>query len=278
MAQWFANILNELLALCFGAAGVLGEDTLVTFAGNQSDYSQIWAMCCNVANSIIEPIAIMIVVIFFLLAILEKVSSENLTLEHVLREVIKLCFGLYLVTNSVEIVVGCIELGNGILQKVLGLINTTSMTGAAVFTEQMLKDTGGVLAMVLITIIIALFLLIQLILVVIMRCVVIIRLLEIAMRTAMSPLALSDTFAGNLLHSHAINFIRSFGALCLQGVFIAIVANFLPMFWAGMLANPGTGAWDIVAAVLEMLVVLVAALILMFKSGSIAKEMMGARG
>lgn len=277
MAQWFANILNELLALCFAAAGVLGEDTLVTFAGNQSDYSQIWAMACNVANTIIEPIAIMIVVVFFLLAILERVSAENITLEHVLREVIKLCFGLYLVTNSVEIVVGCIELGNGVLQKVLGLINTTSMTGAAMFTEQMLKDTGGVLAMVLITVIIALFLLIQLILVVIMRCVVIIRLLEIAMRTSMSPLALSDTFAGNLLHSHAINFIRSFGALCLQGVFIAIVANFLPMFWAGMLADPGTGAWDIVAAILEMLVVLVAALILMFKSGSIAKEMMGAK-
>lgn len=277
MSQWFANLLNELLSLCFAAAGVLGEDTLVTFAGGQADYAQIWSLACSVANSIIEPIAVLIVVVIFLLSLFEKASAEQFTFEHVLRDVIKLCFGLYLVTNSVEIVVGCIELGNGILQDVLGLINTTALSGNSAFTAAMF-DGVNVIAAILITIVIAIFLLIQLILVVVMRCVVIIRLLEIALKTAVSPLALSDTFAGNLLHSHAINFIRSFGALCLQGVFIAIVANFLPMFWAGMLSNPGSTPWAVLGSVLEMLVILVAALILMFKSGSMAKEILGARG
>lgn len=277
MAQGLADILNALLSLCFVTTGALGSDTIVTFAGTQSDYAQVWSLACNVANTIIEPIAIMIVVVFFLLAILEKVSSENLTLEHVLREVIKLCFGLYLVTNSVEIVVGCIELGNGILQGVLGYIRTEEFTNSAIFTAEMIKEAGGTLPMLLVTIVAAFFLIIQTVLVVVMRCVVIIRLLEIAIRTAMSPLALSDTFAGNLLHSHAINFIRSFGALCIQGVFIAIIAGFLPMFWVGVLAAPGATAWGMLGSILEMLVVLVACLILMLKSGAIAKEMMGAK-
>ena len=276
MAEIFADLLNFLLELCFSAAGVIGQDTIVTFAGAQSNYAQIWTAATAVSNTIIEPIAVFIVMIYFMLAIMEKASSEHLSLETMFKEVIKLCLGLYLVSNAVEIVVNLINLGNGVLQRVLGFMAVHSMPTDGIFTEAMFSN-WNVIGNLLVVVVMVIILLIQLILIVLMRCVVIVRLLEIAIRASMAPIALSDTFTGNLLNSHAVNFMRSFGGLCLQGVFIAIIADFMPLFWSGLLGNPGVDMWGIIAASLEMIVVLVAAVILMFKSGSIAKEMMGGR-
>ena len=94
----------------------------------------------------------------------------------------------------------------------------------------------------------------------------------------MSPLALSDSFAGNFLQSHAMNFIRSFTAVCIQGAFILIIAYMIPAFMQNIIVNTeslNTSAGF--SMLLQMLIVSVASLILMFKSGSIAKEMLGAR-
>ena len=270
-----ASFLNTIFDIMFGYVGGIAESAMVSFTGN--NYTDIWNFCVSAANNVIEPIAVMIVLTFFLLGMLEKASSEQLTLEHVLRDVIKFCLGLYLVTNSVEIVVGCIELGNGILNSI-GELNLGAATQGHIFSEQILEK-NGFFAGILLALVAIIFMFINMIILVIMKCVCIIRILEIAIRTSMSPLALADTFAGPLLNSHAINFIRSFAALAIQGAFIMIIAETVPLLWKGALdAGALSDFTSILGFFLEALVFSIAALILMFKSGSIAKEMLGARG
>ena len=277
-----ANFLNSLLQIILDFAETIAGNAVVSYSGTQGAYSGIWGACTTIANTVIEPIAVMIVVVFFLLSLLEKVSAEQFTLEHVLRDVIKLCLGLYLVTNSVEIVVGCIELGNGILNKVTGTINSQIPTGSfgvvTAFTGDKLEE-AGFWAAVFTTVLMVAILLIQMIVMVIMKAIAMIRIVEIALRTSLSPIALSDTFAGNLLHSNALNFIRSFAALCLQGVFIAILANALPMLMIAAIDNGDlSSAGGVITFGLEMIVAGFICLILMFKAGSFAKEITGARG
>ena len=126
------------------------------------------------------------------------------------------------------------------------------------------------------TVAMLIFMVVQLIVLAIMKVVYVARIIEIAIRTTFAPVALADSFSGNFLNSHAISFIRSFAGICIQGVVITVIAHALPILWVGVAVT--IDGW--VAAlgfILEMLVFSLACLVLMFKSGSIAKEALGAR-
>lgn len=268
-------ILNQAYNIAEAAKVTFGNDT--TWGGG---FSSIWDGVVKISNNVLEPIAVLVVVVIFLLSLVEKVSTEQFTLESVLKDVIKLCMGLYLVTNAVEIVVGTIELGNALINEVTAADFLARPQLSAykdeILTGSQLKEFGNFVATVLLGVFFLIFMLIEMFIILIMKCVCTIRTLEIAIRTSMAPIALADTFAGNLLNSHAINFIRSFAALCLQGVFITIISYVLPMFWGGLFVNC-TSMWDVLGGLLSMFVISISCLLLMFKSGSIAKEMLGAR-
>lgn len=276
MKKAIEAVLKMIVGVLFAQVEAISEGTIVTF-GNE--YSQVWSAVVQIANRIIEPIAVFIVVIMFLLSLMEKLSNEQFTLEHVLRDVIKLCLGLYLVGNSVEIVVGCINLGNGILSRVngLGLFSSGSLTITdELFVTTIMATLTNPFSLLLLAVVVIILMLVLLLIMFLMRAVCMMRTLEIAIRTAISPLALSDTFAGNLLNSHAIGFIRSFAGVCLQGVFITIIANFIPIYASGIFTN-ATGFNDVFGGLMKLFAVSIACLILMFKSGTIAKEMLGGR-
>lgn len=121
MKEEAAKLLLLIFEFIYSQALAIADFAKVTFAngsGFAAGFSSVWDAVYKIANGIIEPIAVFIVLIFFLMSLIEKVSTEQFTLESVLKDVIKLCLGLYLVTNSVEIVIGCIELGNAILTSI----------------------------------------------------------------------------------------------------------------------------------------------------------------
>lgn len=284
VAESLANVLQHMISWIFDMATGVAEMAIVTFRkANATDvwgagFSQIWSSVVNISNNVTEPIAAYVVLIMFLLSTVEKVSTEQFTLESLLKDLIKFCMGIYLVTNAVEIVIGCIEIGNGLIQSANNHMFATPSFNELenLFTGDRLKQIGNFFAQVMMWFVFAIFLLFELIIMLCMQATALIRTLEIALRTSMAPIALSDTFTGNILNSHAIGFIRSFAALCLQGVFIAICANMVPLFLVGTF-DAVTDPWAIAGALLRMILVSLVSLLLMFRSGSIAKDMLGAR-
>ena len=85
--QMLTNGLNAIFDMIVGAAGLIAEDTTILFQGQ---YSTIWSWVCNVANNVVEPIAVMIVVIFFLLAIVEKATGRLIGSINLLTSISKL--------------------------------------------------------------------------------------------------------------------------------------------------------------------------------------------
>lgn len=283
MEDKLANMLNYLYKFILDQAYNIAEIAKVSFDSNGtwgSGLSSIWSGVTRISNNVIEPIGVLLVVVIFLLGLVEKVSTEQFTLESLLKDIIKFCMGLYLVTNAVEIVVGCINIGNGLVTAVEngGFLTRPALSTYRdeILTGNMIKELGNFFVSILLGVVFILFMVVEMIILVVMKCVCTIRVLEIAIRTAMAPIALADTFAGNLLNSHAINFIRSFGALCVQGVFITIISYVLPMFWGGIF-SASSNLWDVLGGLMSMFVISVSCLLLMFKSGSIAKDMLGAR-
>lgn len=286
MEQEAAKMLNAMFEFIYSQAYAIAEGAIVTFSGSGqwgAGFASIWGAVTQVANNILEPIGVFIVVVMFLLSLVDRVSTEQFSLENLLKDIVKLCMGLYLVTNAVEIVVGCIEIGNGILTSAAGangfggFITKPPESEFADFIDgNMLEEIGNFVVLVIFLLLFIIFMIIELILLLIMKVICLIRTLEIALRTAMAPIALSDTFAGNILNSHAIGFIRSFAALCLQGVFITIIAYMVPVFWNGLFDSL-VGVWGLFGALINMLIITAALTLLMFKSGAIAKDMLGAR-
>lgn len=284
IADFLATILNEMFKLVSNLASSIGELALVSFQpAGQNDMwgyglSKVWSTVISISNNVTEPIAVYIVLIMFLLSTIDRVSTEQFTLESLLKDLIKFCMGIYLVTNAVEIVVGCIKIGNLILieasDHMFAVSNLDDLSH--LFTGDALKTWGGVIPMVLMWVVFTVFIIFELIVMLFMNGITLVRTLEIAIRASVAPLALSDTFAGNITNSHAIGFIRSFAALCLQGLFISICANIIPVFMAGAFNNMDS-PWLIIGVLLNMIILSVATLLLMFRSGSIAKDILGAR-
>lgn len=276
MYEAFVGFLNALIGICYELILSIGNDVNVDVT---STYKVIWDAMTRIANNVAVPIGVMVVVLFFLLAVMDKVSSENLTLEVMLKEIIKLAIGLYLVTNAVGIITNCVYIGNGILNSVFGSIEMAPVEQAT-FTVEQLKSLGGLWGAMYFAMAIVVIALIEIIIILIMKAIALVRLMEICVRASLSPLALSDSFAGNFLQSHAMNFIRSFTAVCIQGSFILIIAYMIPTMMTNIIVNiDSIDMFGIQALffLLEMLIVSIAGLVLMFKSGSIAKELLGAR-
>lgn len=276
MKEMIANVINLFFTMIFGIADGIRKDALVTFG---DEYGDIWKLVVNIANDVIEPIAAIMVLTFFILAMMDKVTTENFTLEHVLKEFMKLGIGLYLVTNSIELVTMFIELGNGVITSIRFDGINESVGWTEIMGEDIINANGllsGVFALLIQAVLLLVVGLVQLIAFLLMKVVVLARTLDIAVRTAMSPIALADAFSGNFLNSNAMNFIRSFLAVCLQGAFIYVIAYFTPALMAAKISS-STDVWVFAGAMCQSIAVSLASLLLMFKSGSIAKEVLGAR-
>ena len=275
LKEGLINIINDLLTACYGEALQIGDGTLITFTGAQSGYAGLWAGVLSLADIVIEPIAICLVVLYFLMGMVDKLSSENFGMEQAIKELIKLFMGVYLVSNSLNLIVDLISLGNGILKRtqnyLLGSIPSPDLTLSSL-------GDSPVPALLVIVVLISIILIVQWLVMLAMKAVCVIRLVDIVVRAAMSPIALSDMFSGSFLNSHAMNFIRSFAAVCLQGALIIIIASFVP---AGMDAVLTSGDYssgmELLGAISKTIPITLACLLVMLRSGSIAKELLGAR-
>lgn len=289
------ELLGTLFYNLFGGkmADWISDAAIIKTTG---PWGKLWKLAYTVADDVFVPIGATIVCIMFFAALIEKSTMEKVTAEAILREVIKLCCGLYLVQNAMTIITGCINIGNGLATQVKGkaatIVGSSTLTGVANdFFTKMSTPAGafdfvvkiftgvGVLAALVMVIICILNWVIMSIIFIIMKVICITRSMEIMVKAAVSPLALCDTLSGNFLNSHAIGFLRSFFATCLQSVFLTIIASLIPAFTSGMLtvAIVDMNVGKLVLLFIELFVVYLSALVLMFKSGSLAKEIMGAR-
>lgn len=295
MEKAVGSLLQLWIAKVFEQAYDIGDYALIKFShgfegGN--GFAFIWNWVTNIANTIVEPIAVCIVVIFFILKLMDKVSTERLTMEAVIKDVIGMVLGLYLVTNSVEIVTDMLRLGNGLAKAAMdsATINDINYGSVEVLFSAIGDPNGtvwdklvylvgakmtGPLPILLAAVVVIIVSLFFWVVMLIMKVCCLARTLEVAARTALSPIGLADTFNNDFINSRSLSFLKTFLALALQGVVIGLIANFLPLYLDGVFAGGQIYVWDLVGLFAKAIVITGACLVLMFKAGTIAKETVG---
>lgn len=231
---------------------------------------------------IIEPLAVMLLFIYFMLAVIDKMSSENFTWEQFIRQLAMLLAAKFLIEHGLDIIKILYSIG---LVLVTQVQNTGALADMAVdakdlydaFESSMDGESG--IVKVFKKFIMIIFLILpwagSFILQILVKVICYTRLIEIYIRIAFYPVALSDFFHSGFQGS-GWRYLKNFLAVSLQGAVILLIAIIFSQLFGGMVASQLTADGMNLFEFLGLYFAFVAsAIMLMFKSLGLTKELLG---
>jgi len=257
------------------------ETLSVNMFSNTGDYSAALSVVESIHETVVKPVALMIMCIYFMIAIVDKLSSDNFTWEYLWRQFAMFIAAKLVIDYGFDILEYLFDIGMAFASNLEAAIradyleNPENTFDAAKMIKEFKEGLGltGLLS-VFGDIIMIIFLIIPWALSWIMRLAVSVicysRVIEIYLRATFAPIALSDFFHSGL-QGTGWRFLKSFAAVCLQGAFILMIAVIFSALFEQLAANKQnlftfTGTY---------LAFFASAVMLMFKSLSLTKEMMG---
>lgn len=242
-----------------------------------TEYSTAWNFISLVYSNYILPIGYSLMVIYFLCAVIEKSSIEGFSVEQFFRLLIKLFVAKMIMDNGLTLIKLMMNLG---AQLVASLVASQSINSAVTDLADHVKalaaeETNGWGFFECIPFLLKLFIpwLCTLIIQIVVKFICYSRLIEIMARASLAPIAMSDIIHGGL-NSTGYRYLKSFLAVCLQGVVIFVIAYVFTTISGDLLTADETG--NFFDFVIAYLTTGFAALALIVRSLGFAKEMVGA--
>lgn len=209
---------------------------IVTSDGQASagTYSALWSTVSTTVNSIIMPIGISLTVTYFIMSLIDMASKDNTTLEHYIKEFVKLIIAITVVKNSWPIMLYLLKISEMILLD-LKTTDEISLEDARNQIEDILKSNSGSgwLSSWFTSLIPKI---VKQIAVIAMYVCVFMRALDIAWRAAMFPIGAANLF-DNGINSSGVKYIKSFFGALLSGAMIMLIMSISPSI--------ATAAYDI---------------------------------
>ena len=256
-------------------------DTLtINLFSTGSKFGPVLGLIQSLYN-IIFPIAVMLLFVYFMISMVDKVSSENFNWEQLWRlfalllatkfliehgfQILETLFGIGLsITNSFSVVrspTSEFRLSEEEIQQILTSLNE-NMSWA-------IKIVRNVLLWIVLLIPALISWLMKTAVAVICYS----RVVEVYTRAVFTPAALSDLFHGGL-QSGGWRYLKSFFAICLQGATIMVIAIIYSQLMAVLAQNYAADRafW---AFYCTSIAIQASAIMLMFKSLTLTKEILG---
>lgn len=244
-----------------------------------ADDNAVLKVVNTIHDTAVKPVAIFLVMIYFMGAIVDKLSNESFTWEQLWRQLAMLIVSMYLIEYGIDIMKWFFGIG----MKLTADISTSykemganAIDAAALvnsFKEQWGMD--GWLAGFFINIILFIILLIPFLLSWIMRLLVSVicysRVIEIYARATFAPIALSDFFHSGL-QGTGWRYLKNFLAVCLQGAMILAIGIIFSKLYEVISFD---AASNVFAFIGKYLAFYASAIMLMFKSLPLTKELVG---
>lgn len=233
----------------------------------------------RVLHDTVKPVAIMLMFIYFMIAVVDKLSGENFTWEQLWRQMALLLAAYYLMQHGFEILELLFNIGMAIAAQISGRFGTDisqTSVDAAGMIENFRQSFGidGFSIKIIDNIFMFIYLLIPWLFSWIMRlCVSVIcysRVIEIYARATFAPIAIADFFHSGL-QSGGWRFLKNFLAVSLQGAMILVIA----IIYSRLFSMISTADTNFLTFVGKFLAFYAAAVMLMFKSLSLTKEIVG---
>ena len=256
------------------------ETLTINLFSDAGEYASVLDIVRELHNSVVRPLALMLLFIYFTISLIDKASQENFTWEQFWRQLLLLITSKFIIEHGFEILQLLFDVGMAFAADiqawtgyngdeagdVANAKNIIASFKAGLGLTGWLSTIGDLVMYV--------FLLIPWLISWVMRlCVSIIcysRVIEIYARAALAPVAMADFFhtgtQGNGWRS-----LKNFLAVCLQGGTILIIA----VIFSALLNQISANDQNLFTFIGKYLAFFASAIMLMFKSLSFTKEMIG---
>lgn len=274
------DLLRKMLDEAFGSGLFDGVIDVLTI-NPQTKFPTAWNIMTTVYDRIMVPLGIGIMLIWFVCSFLEKTTHEDFTFEKWFLELGKLIVCQYIIVHGLELLAVFMSLGMALFKQIqsLGVGSLTnpdnlSHTAWHIITGKDWSEDIGILqcfssmAMVLVP---WLFSFVSRL---IIKVIAYSRLFELFLRGAMAPLAFSDFF-GQGMQGAGYKFLKNYFAIAIQGIIIYIILLLLSVIMLDVIGSYVSDSLGLLGFLGMYFAVIFAAIALLLKSLSFAKELIG---
>jgi hypothetical protein len=238
----------------------------------------IWNVIKNIYGGM-QAIGLALLVLFFVVGVMKTCGSltEVKKPEHALKLFIRFAIAKIVVTYGMDLMMAIFKISQGIVSKIMTISKITSSTNSTLPTEMIkaIEDCGFFESIPLwaVTLIGGL---VVTVLSFIMIMTVYGRFFKLYLYTALAPVPLS-TFAGEPTQSVGKSFLKSYAAVCLEGVIIVLSCIIFSLFASSppvvdTNAAAVTQVWKYIGELVFNMLVLVGTIKI---SDRVVREMMG---
>ena len=238
----------------------------------------IWNVIKNIYGGM-QAIGLALLVLFFVVGVMKTCGSltEVKKPEHALKLFIRFAIAKIVVTYGMDLMMAIFKISQGIVSKIMTISKITSSTNSTLPTEMIkaIEDCGFFESIPLwaVTLIGGL---VVTVLSFIMIMTVYGRFFKLYLYTALAPVPLS-TFAGEPSQSVGKSFLKSYAAVCLEGVIIVLSCIIFSLFASSppvvdTSAAAVTQVWKYIGELVFNMLVLVGTIKM---SDRVVREMMG---
>lgn len=240
----------------------------------QSFNGEVFSFIKNINDSVIIPIAGLIITAVLCIELIQVVMNKNNMHDgdsfELFRYVFKMAIAVYLVSHAFEFAMASFDVAQNLVAKAAGVITTSSNLSSSEFTAMIealkQKDVGDLIVIALETSIVKM--LIQSVSILI-TIIVYGRMFEIYVYSAVASIPFS-TMGNKEWGSIGTNYIKGLFALALQGLFLMICLG----IYAVLIKT--VNITDIHTSTFMILAYTILLGLMMLKSGTIAKSIMNA--
>lgn len=283
MGDSICEALHTWCIEIFGGDVFVEAEKILSLNPSTGDYLNMWNIATKIYDNVCVPIGMGLVLIYFCANIIERALQQNFDLEHIVKLLLKLGFGLYFIEHGLEIMAAIYSMSfsfitdiSNIGQKSFSLSNQYAESVWENLTGEKYTDCDwGNLEALGYFIGYGFSLLIPWLVIKVLKVVVnfvcYTRLIEFYIRTATAPIALSDFFTEGL-HGNGWKFIKGYMAMALQSGIIMLAIVVFNTLGASILGSSVSSYW---ASVIKYLALAFATIGVMLKSLSLTKEIIG---
>lgn len=274
------DLLRKMLNEAFGS-GLFDGVIDILMMNPQTKFPTAWSIMTTVYDRIMVPLGIGIMLIWFVCAFLEKTTHEDFTFEKWFLEFGKLIVCQYIIVHGLELLAVFMSMGMALFKQIqnLGVASLTnpdnlSHTAWHIITGKDWSEDLGIMQALGYLVIFLLPLLGSLIAQIIIKVIAYSRLFEMFLRAACAPLAFSDFF-GQGMQGAGFKFLKNYFAVAIQGIVIYVILLLLSVIMIDVLTALVNDTMGIFAFFGIYFAILFAAVSLILKSLSLAKELVG---
>lgn len=229
-------------------------------------------------HEVIKPIALLLAFVYFMIAFIDKTTSENFTWEQIFRQMLMLLASVFLINHGFEILEYLFGIGMMVAGDVSEYYTETAQKTVEVeaIIESWKESSGffGWMPDIFVKGFLIIFLLLPWLISWAMGLVVSIicysRMIEIYFRATFAPLAVTDFFHSGL-QSAGWRYLKNFLAVCLQGAAILVIA----IIYSKLMETMSVDETELFKFIGKYLAFYASAIMLMLKSLSLTKEIVG---